>query len=160
MVKNTHFLILTEKHWINASKILFIYFYQIIWSKLSNEKKKYKNKKNCLEIINFNIFFIIGLKIDCNSNWVSGQNFPPRSMKFFYKKLELFFYKILFSELIYDESKSNGNVFFRVIWCETPCSCRWQPMTVGTAFLVIRTLMEKAPSFPSKEAILEMRGRI
>ena len=121
MVKNTHFLILTEKHWINASKILFIYFYQIIWSKLSNEKKKYKNKKNCLEIINFNIFFIIGLKIDCNSNWVSGQNFPPRSMKFFYKKLELFFYKILFSELIYDESKSNGNVFFRVIWCETPC---------------------------------------
>ena len=125
MVKNTHFLILTEKHWINASKILFIYFYQIIWSKLSNEKKKYKNKKNCLEIINFNIFFIIGLKIDCNSNWVSGQNFPPRSMKFFYKKLELFFYKILFSELIYDKSKSNGNVFFRVIWCETPCS--WQP---------------------------------
>ena len=122
MVKNTHFLILTEKHWINASKILFIYFYQIIWSKLSNEKKKYKNKKNCLEIINFNIFFIIGLKIDCNSNWVSGQNFPPRSMKFFYKKLELFFYKILFSELIYDKSKSNGNVFFRVIWCETPCS--------------------------------------
>ena len=121
MVKNTHFLILTEKHWINASKILFIYFYQIIWSKLSNEKKKYKNKKNCLEIINFNIFFIIGLKIDCNSNWVSGQNFPPRSMKFFYKKLELFFYKILFSELIYDKSKSNGNVFFRVIWCETPC---------------------------------------
>ena len=121
MVKNTHFLILTEKHWINASKILFIYFYQIIWSKLSNEKKKYKNKKNCLEIINFYIFFIIGLKIDCNSNWVSGQNFPPRSMKFFYKKLELFFYKILFSELIYDESKSNGNVFFRVIWCETPC---------------------------------------
>ena len=122
MVKNAHFLIFTEKHWISASKILFIYFCQIIWSKLSNEKKKYKNKKNCLEIINFNIFFIIGLKIDCNSNWVSGQNFPPRSMKFFYKKLELFFYKILFSELIYDESKSNGNVFFRVIWCETPCT--------------------------------------
>ena len=122
MVKNAHFLIFTEKHWINASKILFIYFCQIIWSKLSNEKKKYKNKKNCLEIINFNIFFIIGLKIDCNSNWVSGQNFPPRSMKFFYKKLELFFYTIFFSELIYDESKSNGNVFFRVIWCETPCT--------------------------------------
>ena len=79
------------------------------------KKKSIKTKKNCLKIINFIIFFIIGLKIDCNSNWVSGQNFPPRSMKFFYKKLELFFYKILFSELIYDESKSNGNVFFRVI---------------------------------------------
>ena len=59
--------------------------------------------------------FIIRLKFDCDSHWVGNQNFPPSSMKFLYKKLELFFCKIFISELSYNNSKLNGTWFLHSI---------------------------------------------
>ena len=56
-------------------------------------------------------------------NWCGEWNSQLNSRKFGNKKLEQFFCMKLFSELIYHISKSNGNVFFGVIWCET--HCRW-----------------------------------
>ena len=84
-------------------------------------KKRSTKKKNCLEIINFNIFSLLDWKLTVIQIGLVVKIFRPGLWNFSTKKLELFFYKIFFSELIYDESKSNGNVFFRVIWCETPC---------------------------------------
>ena len=55
-------------------------------------------------------------------NWCGEQNSQLSSTKFGDKKLEQFFCMELFSELIYHVSKSNGNVFFGVIWCETHCN--------------------------------------
>ena len=58
-------------------------------------------------------------------NWCREQSSQLSSMKFGDKKLEQFFCMKLFSVLIYYVSKSNGNVFFGVIWCETHCNRFW-----------------------------------
>ena len=73
-------------------------------------------------------------------NWCGEQNSQLSSTKFGDKKLEWFFCMELFSELIYHVSKSNGNVFFGVIWCETHCITHVRvPQLAKTGFPLART---------------------